>query len=65
MKIVLIKDFISPSGREYKEGSQYDCCRATYKKLLEDGFCKPLKGDKKVKKSVKKIEKIEKNGYNK
>lgn len=65
MKIVLIKDFISPSGREYKEGSQYDCCRATYKKLLEEGICKPLKGDKKVNKKVKKSEKIEKNGDNK
>ena len=62
MIIEIIKDFISPTGREYKEGSKYDCCRSTYKKLLEDGYCNPVKGDKKIKKKVKKTNKIEKDG---
>ena len=56
MEVTLIKDFISPQGREYKAGSLYFCCRDTYKKLVETGYCEALPGEKKTKKKTKKIE---------
>ena len=60
--IKLIKEYKSNHGRIYPAGSKIACCRDTYKMLLENGYCEPMKGDKKVKKKIK-IEK--KDGDNK
>ena len=52
--LTLIKDYTTPSGKEYKAGQKYAGCRDTYVRLLAEGICEPIKGDKKPKKKTKK-----------
>lgn len=54
MEIILIKDFTSPQGRLYPAGTTYSCCRDTYNRLLAEGICDAIKGEKKLKKKTKK-----------
>ena len=52
MEITLIQDFTSPQGRLYPAGSKYSCDRDTYKRLVSEGMCEALEGEKKTKNSL-------------
>lgn len=56
MDIILLKDYTIAQGRLFPKGSTLSCDRKTYEKLLAEGICDAIPGEKKIKKSKKKTE---------
>jgi uncharacterized membrane protein len=55
MIVILTDTWTSGQGTTLIAGDKIDCNRDTYLKLLKDGKCEALPGDKKNKKKSKKI----------